>query len=77
MPTREKRAKQKKASAEIGKLMRGWKKTGKMETSRATFRPKSKAAAQRQAAAIAYGKHGLGKAGAKKGAKKRAKKVKK
>lgn len=72
MPPRRKRIsaarrrKQTAASREIQKLLREWKRTGKMTTSRATYRPRTLAAARRQAAAIAYGKHGLGRAGASK-----------
>jgi len=58
-------------SEEIRKLMREWKRTRKMTTSRATYRPKTKQQALKQAAAIAYGKHGLGRAGARKRRKKR------
>jgi len=42
-----------------------------METSRATYRPKSVKHAQKIAAAIAYGKHGVGRAGRKQRKKKR------
>ncbi|MCS7186147.1 MAG: hypothetical protein RMK89_04235 [Armatimonadota bacterium] len=55
--------KQRAVSSEIEKLMREWKRTGKMTTSRATYRPRTKREAVKQAAAIAYGKHGLGRAG--------------
>lgn len=65
------------ASKEIRKLIREYKRTGKMTTSRATYRPRSLEHARRIAAAIAYGKHGLGKAGARKRAKKASKKRKK
>jgi len=65
------RRKQRAVSEEIRKLMREWKRTRKMTTSRATYRPKTKAEALKQAAAIAYGKHGLGRAGARKRRKRR------
>jgi len=55
--------KQEKISREIEKLMREWKETGKMTTSRATYRPKTQEEAMKQAAAIAYGKHKVGRAG--------------
>ena len=53
-------------SREIEKLMREWKETGKMTTSRATYKPKTQEEALKQAAAIAYGKHGVGRAGKRK-----------
>lgn len=52
-------------SEEIRKLIREYKDTGEMTTSRATYRPKSLKHAQKIAAAIAYGKHGVGRAGRK------------
>jgi len=55
----------KKVSDEISKLMREFKRSGVIRTSRATYRPKTKKEAVKQAAAIAYGKHGLGRAGKK------------
>lgn len=58
--------KQEAISGEIEKLMREWKETGKMTTSRATYRPKTQGEALKQAAAIAYGKHGVGRAGKRK-----------
>ncbi len=51
---------------EIRKLMHEWEETGKMTTSRATYRPKTKEEAVKQAVAIAYGKYGVGRAGKKK-----------
>jgi hypothetical protein len=57
-------------SEEIRKLIREYKRTGKMSTSRATYRPKSLKHAQKIAAAIAYGKHGVGRAGSRKRRKK-------
>jgi len=59
--------KQEEASAGIGKLMRGYKETGVIKTSRATYHPKNARAAAKQAAAIEYGKHGIGRAGRKRG----------
>jgi len=50
-----------KISKEIETLMREWKETGKMTTSRATYRPKTQEEALKQAAAIAYGKYGVGR----------------
>jgi hypothetical protein len=55
---------------EIRKLIREYKRTGKMSTSRATYRPRSLSHAQKIAAAIAYGKHGVGRAGGRKRRKK-------
>jgi len=56
-------ARQREASREIAKLIREWKRTGRMTTSRAVYRPRTLAGAQRQAVAIAYGKFGLGRIG--------------
>lgn len=56
-------AKRKAIQEEIRKLVREYKETGKMETSRATYRPKSVKHAQKIAAAVAYGKHKVGRAG--------------
>jgi gas vesicle protein len=64
------RKKQKAVSKEIETLLREWKETGKMTTSRATYRPKNMEEARKQAAAIAYGKYGVGKAGRKRRKKK-------
>lgn len=47
------------------KMMGEFMGSGKMTTSRAVFHPKSKAAAAKQAAAIEYGKHGMGRTGKK------------
>ena len=64
------RKKQKAVSREIETLLREYKESGKMTTSRATYRPKSMKHAQAIAAAISYGKHGVGKSGRKKRKKK-------
>jgi hypothetical protein len=64
------RKKQKAISREIETLLREYKETGKIITSRATYRPKSMKHAQAIAAAIAYGKYGVGRAGRKKRKKK-------
>jgi hypothetical protein len=57
-------------SRDIETLLREYEKTGKIKTSRATYRPKSMEHAQKIAAAIEYGKHGVGRAGRKKRKKK-------
>jgi hypothetical protein len=62
--------KQKKISKEIQTLLREYKETGKMTTSRAEYKPRSLEHARKIAAAIAYGKYGVGKAGRKKKKKK-------
>lgn len=49
----------------IHKLMGGYQRTGTIKTSRATYHPESKAAAAKQASAIEYGKHGIGRTGRK------------
>ncbi|CAF0700294.1 hypothetical protein MPNT_350002 [Candidatus Methylacidithermus pantelleriae] len=45
-----------RVSRNIAKLVREYKRTGKIKTSRATYRPKSLRDAARQAAAIEYGR---------------------
>lgn len=40
----------------VEKLVRQWKRTGTIKTSRATYRPKTKEAAIKQALAIEYGR---------------------
>jgi hypothetical protein len=57
-------------SKDIETLLREYKRTGKIETSRATYRPKNMKHAQKIAAAIEYGKHGVGRAGRKRRKKK-------
>jgi hypothetical protein len=57
-------------SREIETLLRQYKEEGKIETSRATYRPRSMEHARRIASSIAYGKYGVGKAGRKKRKKK-------
>jgi hypothetical protein len=64
------RKKQKAVSQEIETLLREYKETGKMTTSRATYRPRSMKHAQAIASAIAYGKYGVGRAGRKRRKKK-------
>jgi len=41
---------------DIRKLVRQWERTGMIKTSRATYRPKTKAEAIKQALAIEYGR---------------------
>jgi len=65
-----KKRKQKAVSREIQLLLREYKETGKMTTSRATYRPRNLEHARRIASAIAYGKYGLGRAGRRKKKKK-------
>lgn len=48
-----------KISREIEKMMREWKETKKITTSRATYRPKTQEEALKQAARIAYEKYGV------------------
>lgn len=47
----------------IRKLIKEWRRTGKMTTSRAVYRPKTLREAMKQAAAIEYGRQGIGRAG--------------
>lgn len=58
MPRRLKptRREQTRISSGIQKLMREYKRTGKITTSRATYRPRNIAHAQKIAAAIEYGR---------------------
>jgi uncharacterized protein YciI len=72
MPKKRKvsKKKQKAIGRDIETLLREYKRTGKITTSRATYKPKSMKHAQKIAAAIEYGKHGVGKAGRKKRKKK-------
>jgi hypothetical protein len=56
--------KDEKISEEIAKMMREYKKTGKIQTSDGkTYEPENQGKAQKQAAAIAYGKYNKGQAG--------------
>ena len=68
--SRVSRQKRTAISEGIRKLIREYKRTGKMTTSRATYRPKSLRHAQKIAAAIEYGRHGVGRAGRRKRRKK-------
>lgn len=52
-----KKSKQSKISKEISLLMNDYKKTGKMHTSRAAYKPKNKKKALKQALAIAINKY--------------------
>uniref|UniRef100_A0A7V3JA04 Uncharacterized protein n=1 Tax=candidate division CPR3 bacterium TaxID=2268181 RepID=A0A7V3JA04_UNCC3 len=54
---------QKAISEDVSKLVRGYEKTGKITTSRATYHPKNKKEAIKQALAVEYGKRGIGRAG--------------
>jgi len=47
---------QRQISENVRKLVRQWKRTGTIKTSRATYRPKTKEAAIKQALAIEYGR---------------------
>lgn len=58
----------------IEKKIHQWKETGKMKTSRATYRPKTKKKAIKQAIAIEYGREGVGRAGKRKRRKRRKRK---
>lgn len=54
----------KRMSAKIRKMIKEWRRTGKITTSRAVYRPKTFKAAMQQATAIEYGREGIGRAGA-------------
>lgn len=66
MPRKQTREEQKEISAEAKKLVEEWERTGEMKTSRATYHPETKEKAIRQALAIEYGKHRVGRAGQRK-----------
>jgi len=57
------RRQQKAISKNVSELVREYEKTGKITTSRATYHPKSKREAIKQALAIEYGRRGVGRAG--------------
>lgn len=59
------RKKRERMSKNIKKMIREWERTGKITTSRATYRPKTLRAAMAQAAAIEYGRERIGRAGRK------------
>lgn len=56
---------QKEIGKGVEKAVHQYEKTGKIKTSGAEYKPKSKKKAIKQALAIEYGKHGVGKAGSK------------
>lgn len=58
MATRVKptKSEQRQISEGVRKLVREWKRSGKITTSRATYRPKTKQQAIKQALAIEYGR---------------------
>lgn len=53
-------------SKETEKLVHEWEDTGEIDTGRAKYHPKSKEKAIKQALAIEYGKHHVGRARKKK-----------
>lgn len=57
---------QKEISQGVKKMIHEWEDTGKIKTSRAEYRPTSKGKAVKQALAIEYGEHKVGRAGQKK-----------
>lgn len=52
-------------SAGVKKMVDEYERTGKITTSRATYSPENKEAAIKQALAIEYGEHHVGRAGSK------------
>jgi hypothetical protein len=56
---------QKEISQGVEKMVDEYEKTGKVKTSKATYRPENKKKAIKQALAIEYGKHKAGRAGDK------------
>ncbi len=53
-------------SSGVEKLTHEYERSGRIKTDRATYKPRSKEAAIKQALAIEYGKHHVGQAGSKK-----------
>ncbi|MEO0224778.1 MAG: hypothetical protein ABIL76_06790 [candidate division WOR-3 bacterium] len=56
LKTKPTKREQKTISRNVEKLVREWEKTGKIKTSRATYKPKTKEEAIKQALAIEYGR---------------------
>ena len=54
---------EKEIGAEVKKLVDEYERTGEIKTSRAVYKPKNHEAAIKQALAIEYGKHHVGRAG--------------
>lgn len=65
MPKKPTKTQEKEISAEVKKMVDEYERTGKIQTSRATYHPKDHEAAIKQALAIEYGKHHVGRAGSK------------
>lgn len=53
---------QRQISEGVEKMVHEWERTGKIKTSRATYEPLSKEKAIKQALAIEYGEHHVGRA---------------
>lgn len=62
MSRKPNKVEQKEISEGVKKMVDEWKKTGEIETSRAKYHPKDKKAAIKQALAIEYGEHHVGRA---------------
>ena len=60
------RGQQKEISSAVEKKVHEYEKTGVIKTSRATYHPKNKSKAIKQALAIEYGEHHVGRAGTSK-----------
>jgi hypothetical protein len=56
MPGTKKKRRNRTISKNVKKLVDQWKRTGKIKTSRATYRPKTKKAAIKQVLAIELGR---------------------
>lgn len=66
MPKKPTKGQEKEISEGVKKMVEEYEKTGKIETSRATYHPEDKEKAIKQALAIEYGEHHVGRAGSKK-----------
>jgi hypothetical protein len=65
MPSKPSKRTERDISKGVEERVKEWEKTGKIKTSRAEFNPEDKKKAIKQALAIEYGEHKVGRAGAK------------
>lgn len=65
MARKPNKVEQAEISSGVEKLTHEYEQTGEIKTSRATYHPEDKKKAIRQALAIEYGKHHVGRAGSK------------
>lgn len=62
MPKKPNKKQQKEISNNVEKEVKEWEETGEITTSRASYHPENKEKAIKQALAIEYGKHHVGRA---------------